>query len=135
MKRNAHGTYNIKSALFEENIMVIEFFDQWNIETARECVEECLSTARSRFPSQKWCSLVDYRHWGLCTPEVMEYFNEMVPQFAQSHLTYQAVLPNNQIQSMIVDGYSEIVQDTVTTKYFQSEQEALSWLRKKRENQ
>lgn len=75
------------------------------------------------------------REWGLCSPDVMEYFNHRVLEFTNLNLCWQAVLPNNQIQKMVVDQYVESTQDGLVTRYFRDENEALEWLRSKTKGQ
>lgn len=129
MQKTPHGRYQIGTQYLNENIMILKFMDQWNIQTAQQCVEDCLAAAQEHFSGEPWASVADYREWGLCTPDVMKYFNQAAHLFAQSQLTYQAVIPNNQLQSMIIDGYSEVISNKVTTKYFPNEDEAITWVR------
>lgn len=130
-KRNHHGIYVFDRTYFDENILIARLVGSWNLETSKEAVEEILQIAKNNFSGQEWGTLNDFREWGLCPPEVIEYFDQSAAWFTQLNYRWQAVIPSNQIDKMIVNDFNEASQGVLTTKQFTNEGEALSWLRSK----
>ncbi|MGF1743278.1 hypothetical protein L4C34_19965 [Vibrio profundum] len=129
MNKNSHGSFLVEYDYVDENILVFRLVENWNMETAKEFVDESLKIVEDRFSGERWASIVDYRKWGLCTPEVMNYFNGSCTLFSASNLVRHAVIPNNQLQSMVVGQYSHAMKESVITQYFIEENTALAWVR------
>ena len=123
-----HGTFSSDLSYVEKRIIVFALLGSWNIQTAVAGVEHLLKIANSHFEGNDWGILVDARAWGLCTPDVMEYFNHSVLKFTNIGLRWQAALPNNYMQKMVINQYAEIAQSDLTVKYFNNESDALDWL-------
>ena len=125
------GTTEFDLSYLQDRIIINRLYGQWNVEGADKVVRQFLDIVQANLAGKDWASLCDMREWELCPPDVMEYFNNSVLEFTKVNLRWQAILPNNRVQKMVVNQYIENTQNGLVACYFHDEEEALEWLRTK----
>lgn len=129
---SCHGTFEHDEQFLAERIYLVRLIGQWNIQQAQEFVEYSVEIIEQNFVGKEWAAINDMSQWDLCTPDVIEYFNESIFRFTERNFRWHAVIPSNQVQKMVTNGVQEAVPNSpLTTQYYTNQEDALRWLRAK----
>lgn len=128
-KWNQHGMYTFEREYLDEQIIFSRISGVWNLETAEVFVSEYYELAKRISNGKSWGCINDFRQWGLCTPDVTEYFNSKVTDFIKINNRWQAVLPTTLLQQKVVRDYTDAAKQELVTQYFDDENDALLWIR------
>ncbi|MGF1743275.1 hypothetical protein L4C34_19950 [Vibrio profundum] len=131
MKNEPSGAFEFDTSLTSDRILIHRLYGQWNIQMSHKAIDLFLHIAKENFPNHKWGGVSDLRNWGLCSPDVVEHFNNSIPDFMDSRCRWHAIITNNSIKKMVAKQHIEASGNKLTMQYFNDDAGAIHWLKTK----
>ncbi|MGL1891454.1 MAG: hypothetical protein OCD02_07475 [Spirochaetaceae bacterium] len=125
---NKHGSFKIE---YHGNIILVRFIGAINIDTYKQYNKRIFEIAKS-FNGKQWAQVLDFREWGLATPEVLSVAisDQENPEKIKVRCTDQIIIVTNNF----IESFTNNISDSksfVVPEYVKTEEEAFNILQTK----
>lgn len=118
-----HGSFKIEVV---GQTLVVQCFDDWNIETVLRMCEEYKEHVR-KINNKPWACLVDLSQWELSVPEMWDEIDKLNYWGNLNNQKYEAVVCGMSIQKTLMQASHEVLTN-VESRFFPTLEEAYEWL-------
>ncbi|WP_108649784.1 hypothetical protein [Dongshaea marina] len=119
-----HGYYSIDPI---GQLLIIRIGGAWNQQTALKYEEE-IRELLPELMGSPWAAVSDMRDWELCTPEVLENWQQMSFYLSKDYnLRYMGLIINSALEKYLTRKVTDNATRDLTVQYFDTPELAIDW--------